>query len=66
MPYNLCQKITNYLKEQGIEGARVQESIIVLPTETGEFHRRIVGVVTKDKLDLLIKEYKANQNVANV
>ena len=62
MPYNLCQKITNYLKEQGIEGARVQESIIVLPTETGEFHRRIVGVVTKDKLDSIVAEYRSNTN----
>jgi hypothetical protein len=63
MAYSLDQKITGYLRAKGIDNARVLESIIVLPLpENGEFHRKIRGVITSDKLDAIIADYQAATN----
>lgn len=58
----LSAAITSYLEDKGIEGARLLESIIILPTENGEIHRRISGEITSAKLDSLIAEYQEKQN----
>jgi hypothetical protein len=64
MSYSLDDKITNYLSDHGVAGARVHEAIIVMPTQSGEIHRRVQGVVTKAKLDAIIEEYKATDHAA--
>jgi hypothetical protein len=64
MSYSLDDKITTYLSDHGVAGARVHEAIIVMPTQSGEIHRRVQGVVTKAKLDAIIEEYKATDHAA--
>lgn len=66
MTYSLDDKITSYLARNGIQNARVLESVIVLPLENGgEFHRKIRGVITSTKLDAIIADYRsATENAA--
>ena len=58
MAYSLDDKITSYLENHGVTGARLLDAVIVLPLEKGEMHRRITGVITSEKLDSLIEEYR--------
>ncbi len=58
MAYSLDEKIIRYLEERGAVGASIRETLIVIPTPTGELHRRILGVINSDKLDAIIDEYK--------
>lgn len=59
MSYSLDDKITRYLEDKGIPGARVKELIIVLPLgENGEWHRKISGVINAAKLDIVIDAYR--------
>ncbi len=58
MAYSLDEKIIAYLEERGAVGARVHETVIVIPTPTGEMHHRIQGVINSTKLDAIIDEYK--------
>jgi hypothetical protein len=59
---NFDAPITAYLRDKGIDNARVLESIIVLPLAEGEFHRKIRGVITEDKLDGIVADYLAATN----
>jgi hypothetical protein len=63
MSYSLTDKIVIYLQSQGIDGARVEKSMIIIPLPGGEtFERPIQAVVTTEKLDQLIKDYKEHIN----
>lgn len=65
MTYSLSNKITRYLESKGVKGARIQESIIAIPTENGgEMHRKITGLITTAKLDAIIAEYRSTGNDA--
>lgn len=59
MAYSLDDKIASYLEQQGVSGARVHETIIIIPTPMGELHRRIQSVINSTKLDVIVAEYKA-------
>ncbi len=59
MSYSLSDKIVAYLQSQGIDGARVEKSMIIIPLLGGNaFEHPIPAVVTTEKLDILIKKYQ--------
>ena len=57
--YDLDDKITGYLADKGLPNARLADTVIIIPFGDGEIHRRISGVVTKEKLDAIVSEVKA-------
>jgi hypothetical protein len=63
MSYSLTDKIVIYLQSQGIDGVRVEKSIIIIPLPGGStFERPVPAVVTTEKLDQLIKQYREHIN----
>jgi uncharacterized protein (DUF1810 family) len=59
MPLN--DKIVQYLAEHGVPGARIKETVIIIPTATGEMHRVIFGFIDEKKLDSIVAEWKSVQ-----
>ncbi len=59
MSYDLQAKILNRLTELGVTGATIRDMTISAPTPTGEFHWRVEGVVTEEKLATIAQAYKA-------
>ena len=62
MTYSLSDKITSHFANEGIDGVRLKDCIIVIPNGYGELHRKITGAVTIDKLNELVKEVKERDN----
>ena len=58
MPYSLDAKIIAYVTSAGIPGATIEDGVLIIGTS----HHPIGGFVTKQKLDRIIEEHKAQED----
>lgn len=63
MTYSLPDKITNYLASKSIANAKFDGTMITIPIEgDGAFVRSLSGVINRDKLDAIAREYQSEVN----